>query len=293
MPTSIMVTATEAPGVFQFLILSNLLPALVEATLSFQTSLPIMEVPSRAYDQMLFRKAFNYPPVPSDTNNLMPNMSDPPIHIPETNSEIKTSTGSNPRDPHRFQIPVEIDDRNRYGISPNANGGHRFIGIQSQVEHPNLVEFTSKTDSMNRFGISVTNMSQSSEKKIDILVNINNPSQSKRTLPPSLVGFVESKVDENYDPHRYHKDRGFPPQPSLGVNNETAETFLGETAAIDCTLHNPGEYSVSWMRQVGDVLELITYGDQTYANDDRRIKIKSEFKELDSSNTFKKRIEVK
>lgn len=26
---------------------------------------------------------------------------------------------------------------------------------------------------------------------------------------------------------------------------------------------------VSWMRQVGDLLELLTYDDQTYANDDR------------------------
>ncbi|XP_069983455.1 hemicentin-2 [Penaeus vannamei] len=59
-------------------------------------------------------------------------------------------------------------------------------------------------------------------------------------------------------------------EPFFGTANSTTTTvFLGATATLDCTVHDIANESVTWMRRVDDMLELLTWDTHTYAKDKR------------------------
>lgn len=64
-----------------------------------------------------------------------------------------------------------------------------------------------------------------------------------RTPAYNTKQFVGSSSDHHI--HHYHHDERNKSPPRLDINNETSHTFLGQMAAIDCTLHHSQEHSVS------------------------------------------------
>ncbi|KAK3870361.1 hypothetical protein Pcinc_024412 [Petrolisthes cinctipes] len=58
--------------------------------------------------------------------------------------------------------------------------------------------------------------------------------------------------------------------PLFSSVNATVSVHQGAEATLDCTVTNPKDnQSVSWLRLVDDMLELLTWDDHTYANDNR------------------------
>lgn len=86
-------------------------------------------------------------------------------------------------------------------------------------------------------------ISSSSSSPHLLKVSLTSPGM-QRTPPYNTKQFV-SRLD--YHVHHYHhlSEHQTPPAPHLASNNDTSQTYLGEMAAIDCTLYNPEEHSVS------------------------------------------------
>ncbi|KAG7175801.1 Obscurin-like 1 [Homarus americanus] len=57
--------------------------------------------------------------------------------------------------------------------------------------------------------------------------------------------------------------------PHLSTTNISVTVHLGATAALDCVVHDLHDEPVSWLRRVGDVLELLTWDTHTYTSDVR------------------------
>ncbi|XP_069175905.1 obscurin [Procambarus clarkii] len=82
-----------------------------------------------------------------------------------------------------------------------------------------------------------------------------------------FVSVSEAHYDHTHHTHHHHHDS---PDPHFDLSaNTTKEVFLGATATLDCTVHDLLNESVSWMRQVDEVLELLTWDTHTYVKDDR------------------------
>ncbi|XP_071521684.1 uncharacterized protein [Panulirus ornatus] len=79
-------------------------------------------------------------------------------------------------------------------------------------------------------------------------------------------------VSEGQYDHAHHtrgRANHEPREPHFANGNTSRQVFLGNTVTLDCTVHDMTNESVSWMRSVGDMLELITWDSHTYAKDDR------------------------
>nr|XP_053649723.1 uncharacterized protein LOC128700502 [Cherax quadricarinatus] len=82
-----------------------------------------------------------------------------------------------------------------------------------------------------------------------------------------FVSVSEAHYDHTHHTHHHHEET---PEPHIDVSaNTTQEVFLGGTATLACTVHDLLNESVSWMRQVDEVLELLTWDTHTYVKDDR------------------------
>ncbi|KAK3852125.1 hypothetical protein Pcinc_041273 [Petrolisthes cinctipes] len=81
-----------------------------------------------------------------------------------------------------------------------------------------------------------------------------------------FVSVSESHYDHTHHTHHHHQET---PEPHLALANDSREVYLGATATLDCTVNDLTNQSVSWMRQVGDSLTLLTWDTHTYVNDDR------------------------
>ncbi|XP_042861101.1 uncharacterized protein LOC122246536 [Penaeus japonicus] len=76
--------------------------------------------------------------------------------------------------------------------------------------------------------------------------------------------------DEDYDEEEEEEVKIKVREPFFGTANSTTTTvFLGATATLDCTVHDIANESVTWMRRVDDMLELLTWDTHTYAKDKR------------------------
>lgn len=143
-----------------------------------------------------------------------------------------------------LSLPIRLANRSHVDAGVPVSNNNR--SIKENFKQNLFALSTEDTGISKRLG---HNSWKSHREKSKELFRKVGAAPVKRTLPQNWSGFVEgsSKVEvATYDPHQYHKSaRGSAPTPSLGVNNETSQTFLGEMASIDCTLHNPGEYSVS------------------------------------------------
>ncbi|XP_045116326.1 basement membrane-specific heparan sulfate proteoglycan core protein-like [Portunus trituberculatus] len=60
-----------------------------------------------------------------------------------------------------------------------------------------------------------------------------------------------------------------PPRPYLAHTSASIRVHLGATAKLDCVVHDSANEAVSWLRRDNDHLELLTWADNTYTNDDR------------------------
>ncbi|XP_063845905.1 basement membrane-specific heparan sulfate proteoglycan core protein-like isoform X2 [Scylla paramamosain] len=60
-----------------------------------------------------------------------------------------------------------------------------------------------------------------------------------------------------------------PPHPYLAHTSASIRVHLGATAKLDCVVHDSANEAVSWLRRDNDHLELLTWADNTYTNDDR------------------------
>ncbi|XP_066979585.1 uncharacterized protein [Macrobrachium rosenbergii] len=90
------------------------------------------------------------------------------------------------------------------------------------------------------------------------------------TLPRKVARFVVvSEGQYDHEHHTHHGEQHHVPVPHFTSGNTTADVFLGATATLDCTVHDLTNESVSWLRRVDDKLELLTWGSQTYSNDNR------------------------
>ncbi|KAK8728649.1 hypothetical protein OTU49_009074 [Cherax quadricarinatus] len=87
-----------------------------------------------------------------------------------------------------------------------------------------------------------------------------------------FVVVSEGQYDHDHHTHG-REDHGredhAPREPHFATGNTSAQVFLGNTVTLDCTIHDMTNESVSWMRRVDDMLELITWDSHTYAKDDR------------------------
>ncbi|XP_076046306.1 uncharacterized protein LOC143028305 isoform X2 [Oratosquilla oratoria] len=83
---------------------------------------------------------------------------------------------------------------------------------------------------------------------------------------PRFVSVSESTYDHD---HHTHHDHNPDPEPHLAPANISYVVFLGQTATLDCTVHDSQDESVSWMRHMEGKLELLTYDTNTYVNDER------------------------
>ncbi|XP_047484978.1 myopalladin-like [Penaeus chinensis] len=99
----------------------------------------------------------------------------------------------------------------------------------------------------------------SSSKALGRLVS--SPLKTQR-----FISVSESHYDHDHHTHHHHE---VVPEPHFAPANTSCEVYLGQTAELDCTVHDLTNESVSWMRRVEDVLELLTWDNHTYVNDDR------------------------
>ncbi|XP_064089318.1 uncharacterized protein LOC135203515 [Macrobrachium nipponense] len=60
-----------------------------------------------------------------------------------------------------------------------------------------------------------------------------------------------------------------PRGPYFASDNSSMRVYLGSTATLECTVLDLTNESVSWIRVVGDKLELLTWGSHKYTTDDR------------------------
>ncbi|XP_066979544.1 muscle M-line assembly protein unc-89-like [Macrobrachium rosenbergii] len=92
-------------------------------------------------------------------------------------------------------------------------------------------------------------------------------------FPPKVSGFVvvsEGNYDHEHHTHTHGEEPHRVPSPQFVTNNTTTtEVYLGSTAKLDCTVDDLTNESVSWLRRVDDVLELITWEEHTYSKDSR------------------------
>ncbi|XP_050708951.1 basement membrane-specific heparan sulfate proteoglycan core protein-like [Eriocheir sinensis] len=60
-----------------------------------------------------------------------------------------------------------------------------------------------------------------------------------------------------------------PRRPHLAHTSTATHVHLGDTAKLDCLVLDAANESVSWLRREDDLLELLTWADNTYTNDNR------------------------
>ncbi|KAK4304491.1 hypothetical protein Pmani_023557 [Petrolisthes manimaculis] len=85
----------------------------------------------------------------------------------------------------------------------------------------------------------------------------------------TVVDAAEGEVEEDEGDEEDIEEPSIP-QPGFSSVNATVSVHQGAEATLDCTVTNPKDnQSVSWLRLVDDMLELLTWDDHTYANDNR------------------------
>ncbi|XP_071521577.1 uncharacterized protein [Panulirus ornatus] len=89
-----------------------------------------------------------------------------------------------------------------------------------------------------------------------------SPSGSPAT---TLEEGEEGEEEEGEEPETKQEVR----EPHFATPNSSLSVHLGSVATLDCTVHDPANQSVSWLRRVDDMLELLTWDSHTYANDHR------------------------
>ncbi|XP_066984529.1 uncharacterized protein [Macrobrachium rosenbergii] len=86
--------------------------------------------------------------------------------------------------------------------------------------------------------------------------------------------------EDDYYPNYYDEDGRIkngnstfdslkPRGPYFASDNSSMRVYLGSTATLECTVLDLTNESVSWIRVVGDKLELLTWGSHKYTTDDR------------------------
>ncbi|XP_042871048.1 basement membrane-specific heparan sulfate proteoglycan core protein-like [Penaeus japonicus] len=109
-----------------------------------------------------------------------------------------------------------------------------------------------------------------------LIFSIKFPPRFRPSLPPRTSATLPPLPPSRGGPPRFHLDdlddiasgEGRRPQ-FVTRNRTTTQVFLGTTASLDCVVKNVVNESVSWMRRVGDMLELLTWDTHTYASDVR------------------------
>ncbi|XP_071516600.1 uncharacterized protein [Panulirus ornatus] len=100
-------------------------------------------------------------------------------------------------------------------------------------------------------------------------LGVSSLSSKLLPMPANTQRFV-SVSEAHYDhTHHTHHHMEEAPEPHFALTNTSREVFLGSTATLDCTVHDLVNESVSWMRKVDEVLELLTWDTHTYVKDDR------------------------
>ncbi|XP_037775551.1 titin-like [Penaeus monodon] len=109
-----------------------------------------------------------------------------------------------------------------------------------------------------------------------LIFSIKFPPRFRPSLPPRTSATSPPFPPSRGGPPRFHLDdlddgaSGEARRPQFVTRNRTTtQVYLGTTASLDCVVKNVINESVSWMRRVGDMLELLTWDTHTYASDVR------------------------
>ncbi|XP_063845766.1 uncharacterized protein LOC135091761 [Scylla paramamosain] len=86
---------------------------------------------------------------------------------------------------------------------------------------------------------------------------------------PATRAYSTGEEGEGVDAEEREKEEEEKSRPRFTSKNGTVSVYLGERASLDCTVTKPANLSVSWLRLVDDLLELLTWDSNTYANDNR------------------------
>ncbi|ROT65680.1 hypothetical protein C7M84_016344, partial [Penaeus vannamei] len=78
---------------------------------------------------------------------------------------------------------------------------------------------------------------------------------------------VVSEGQYDHAHHTHGREENVVKKPHFAATNTSSRVYLGATASLDCTVHDITNESVSWMRRVDDMLELLTWDTHTYAID--------------------------
>ncbi|XP_066983855.1 zwei Ig domain protein zig-8-like [Macrobrachium rosenbergii] len=84
----------------------------------------------------------------------------------------------------------------------------------------------------------------------------------------SFVVVSEGQYDHAHHTHHAHEEHQSH-EPHFASTNSTIDVYLGATATLDCTVHGVTNESISWLRDVDDNLELLTWESHTYSKDNR------------------------
>ncbi|XP_064089193.1 zwei Ig domain protein zig-8-like [Macrobrachium nipponense] len=84
----------------------------------------------------------------------------------------------------------------------------------------------------------------------------------------SFVVVSEGQYDHAHHTHHAHEEHASH-EPHFASTNSTVDVYLGATATLDCTVHGVTNESISWLRDIDDNLELLTWESQTYSKDNR------------------------
>ncbi|XP_068250263.1 zwei Ig domain protein zig-8-like [Palaemon carinicauda] len=85
---------------------------------------------------------------------------------------------------------------------------------------------------------------------------------------PRFVVVSEGQYDHAHHTHHTHEEHQIH-EPHFASTNSTINVYLGTTATLDCMVHDVTNESVSWLRDVDDNLELLTWESHTYSKDSR------------------------
>ena len=110
------------------------------------------------------------------------------------------------------------------------------VGIR-RTSFPDFPDSASSLFSSSSISVSTTSQTY-----------INLPKHHANTQTAHTLLHVRSLTKDKHHHHFHHESKDKPPPPYLGNNKNTSQSFLGEVGEIDCTLHNPGDNSVSQFR---------------------------------------------
>ncbi|XP_042226399.1 vitellogenin-2-like [Homarus americanus] len=162
-----------------------------------------------------------------------------------------------------------------FSSSNRPLSGPYYSSSSFSSHRPSLSSTSSSTSSYKRSSSSSYMTSSSSYPSYKASSSSSYPALPSLPQPVPLVmntaRFVvvsEGQYDHAHHTHGREEDHEHR-EPHFATGNTSMQVFLGNTVTLDCTVHDMLNESVSWMRSVDDVLELITWDTHTYAKDSR------------------------